>query len=82
VDKYTQAIISCEEMDGNIRDLAVLYLNRSICYLRLEDFDSALKDAKVAVINEPNYVKAYYYRGLSFLGLKKFEDALMDFKLF
>jgi serine/threonine-protein phosphatase 5 len=80
VNKYTEAITRCEELDGNEQDLAVFYLNRSICHIRLEEFKPALDDAIMAIEKEPNYVKAYYFRGLAHLGLKSYEDALIDFK--
>jgi tetratricopeptide (TPR) repeat protein len=79
-EKFSLAINLCKNACGEMDDLAVLYLNRSICNLRLEDFESSFADANTAIQYEPNYVKAYYFRSLSQIGLKKFPEATMDMR--
>ena len=44
-------------------DIHLLYGNRSICYLKIDDLDAALKDADECVRLKPDWSTAYSRRG-------------------
>lgn len=72
-DLYTQAI----EMNPKN---SVYFGNRSISYLKLELFGSALEDANKSIELDKNYIKGYYRRAAAFMALGKFKAALKDFE--
>jgi len=57
-----------------------LFSNRAACFLGLKDWLMAKKDSTEALKLEPNYVKALTRRGTANEELKKYEEALKDFK--
>ena len=80
-EKYGEAV----EVYGKAIDLnptnAVLFANRSIANLRLENFGYALADANKAIENDKNYLKAYYRRAAAHMALGKYKAALRDYDL-
>ncbi|XP_028031383.1 serine/threonine-protein phosphatase 5 [Bombyx mandarina] len=73
IELYSQAI----EKNPNS---AVLYANRSIANLRLENFGYALGDASKAIALDKGYTKAYYRRAAAHMSLGKYKLALTDFE--
>lgn len=73
IDLYSKAI---EKNPNN----AVLYSNRSISHLRLENFGYALSDADKATSLNPTYTKAYYRKGAAQMALGKYKLALREFE--
>lgn len=73
IDLYSKAI----EKNPNS---AVLYANRSIANLRLENFGYALIDASKAIDLDRGYTKAYYRRAAAYMSLGKYKLALKDFE--
>lgn len=73
IDLYTKAL---EKNPKN----AVLYANRSIANLRLENFGYALTDASKAIELDRGYTKAYYRRAAAHMSLGKYKLALKDFE--
>lgn len=55
---------------------AVLYSNRSACYIQLENYKDALEDAKLAVETDALYEKGYFRRGMAFKGLDHYGSAI------
>ncbi|XP_073526234.1 uncharacterized protein [Phyllobates terribilis] len=72
VDAYTQAI------DFDPSD-AVLYSNRSLCWLRLGQAEQALDDAKICRSLRPNWHKACFREGAALRLLLRFEEAANAF---
>lgn len=72
VDAYTQAI------DFDPTD-AVLYSNRSLCWLRMGQAEQALDDAKMCRALRPNWHKACYREGAALRLLQRFEEAANAF---
>ncbi|CAG0881622.1 unnamed protein product [Cyprideis torosa] len=58
---------------------AVVYANRSLVNLKLENFGYALTDASKAIELDSKYVKGYYRRAAAYMALGKFKLALKDF---
>lgn len=73
IELYTKAI---EKNPKN----AVLYANRSIANLRLENFGYALSDASMSIELDKSYTKAFYRRAASYMSLGKYKLALKDFE--
>ena len=73
IDLYSSAI----ELNSNN---AVLFANRSIANLRIENFGYALADANKAIECDKAYLKAYYRRAAAHMALGKFKLALKDYE--
>eukprot|EP00398_MALV-I-01_sp_L67-1_P000169 gene169-918_t len=84
--KYTEAvnqseIQEAEHGEGCANPKLKIYLsNRAFCHIRMENFGSAILDATEAIELDPKFIKAYYRRGCSYVGLAKYKDASKDFK--
>ena len=76
-DKYSEALDLAVETKLN----AIVYANRAIVSLKLENNGQALQDANNAIKWNPNYVKGYYRRACANLCLCKFEEALKDLEI-
>ncbi|XP_041969486.1 serine/threonine-protein phosphatase 5 [Aricia agestis] len=59
---------------------AVMYANRSIANMRMENFGYALSDASKAIELDRTYTKAYYRRAAAYMSLGKYKLALKDFE--
>jgi tetratricopeptide (TPR) repeat protein len=57
------------------------YLNRSLCYLKLNKPDLAIKDSTFVLVSEPNNVKALYRRACSNKKKRNYDLAVEDLKL-
>jgi tetratricopeptide (TPR) repeat protein len=60
-------------------DFADAYLERAICYLNTNFYDSAITDANECIKLEPNNQDAYYVRGAAFQWQSKDSMAIADF---
>lgn len=54
--------------------------NRSYCYDRIEQYESALQDADAAIILAPEWPKGYFRKGRALNGLKRFQEAEQVFQ--
>ncbi|XP_065853514.1 uncharacterized protein [Euphorbia lathyris] len=72
VDAYTEAI------DLDPTD-PVLVSNRSLCRLRMDQFDLALADARTCRTLSPGWPKACYREGSALCSLQRFEEAANAF---
>lgn len=79
-EDYFNAILLYSEAIALDGTQAALYSNRSIAHLRLENFGYALSDATKAIECDPNYVKGYYRRAVSYMALGKYKEAVKDFE--
>ncbi|PKC03747.1 TPR-like protein, partial [Rhizophagus irregularis] len=52
-----------------------LFTNRAEAYLRLYQFYNALKDTKIALMYDPNNLKAAYRKGKALCGLNRYKEA-------
>ncbi|XP_030585984.1 hsp70-Hsp90 organizing protein 3-like isoform X2 [Archocentrus centrarchus] len=68
VDMFTEAIF-CDPKDHR------LYGNRSYCYWFLEQFSSALADARRSICLAPDWPKGYFRKGCALVGLKRYGEA-------
>jgi tetratricopeptide (TPR) repeat protein len=72
LDLYTK----CIDMD-NMNSVG--YLNRALCYLKLNKFKDALNDCNFVLhYDDSENIKALYRRALAFKGLGDIENALRD----
>ena len=77
--QYQRAAELYTEALEHAPDNAILYANRSACWVRLESAGSAMADATKAIELDPEYVKAYYRLGSAHLALGNYKLALNDF---
>ena len=73
-DKYSDAL----DLEVDTKLNAIVFANRALVSLKLENNGQALQDANNAIEWDPDYVKGYYRRACALLCLCKFEDALRD----
>ncbi|XP_077452285.1 protein unc-45 homolog A [Stigmatopora argus] len=71
---YTKALT----LSDNRQETAVLYRNRSACYLKLEDYSKAETDASKSLETDPSDVKARFRRAQAFQKLGRFDQAFLD----
>ncbi|XP_005929684.1 RNA polymerase II-associated protein 3 [Haplochromis burtoni] len=57
-----------------------LFGNRSLCFERLQQYESALTDADVALSMEPNWIKGLFRKGKALCGLKRYYEASLIYK--
>ncbi|XP_068583346.1 stress-induced-phosphoprotein 1-like [Cebidichthys violaceus] len=68
VDMFTEAIY-CNPKDHRF------YGNRSYCYWCLEQYSSALADARRSIQLAADWPKGYFRKGCALMGLKRFSEA-------
>uniref|UniRef100_A0A3P8RJR7 UNC-45/Cro1/She4 central domain-containing protein n=1 Tax=Astatotilapia calliptera TaxID=8154 RepID=A0A3P8RJR7_ASTCA len=71
---YTKAL----KLTDSHADKAVLYRNRSACYLKLEEYSKAEADASKALDTDQGDVKARFRRAQAFQKLGRFDQAFLD----
>ncbi|XP_077423303.1 protein unc-45 homolog A [Vanacampus margaritifer] len=71
---YTRAL----KLSDNSQESAVLYRNRSACYLKLEDYNKAEADASKSLDADPSDVKARFRRAQAFQKLGRLDQAFVD----
>ncbi|KAJ3285790.1 hypothetical protein HK104_009330 [Borealophlyctis nickersoniae] len=74
--QYTVALAKYTEAIAQDPTNAVLYSNRSACYLHMKRWELALQDATKAVDLNPTFVKAMIRRASALTGLQRSVDAM------
>lgn len=72
IDHYSDAL--------KLREDAVVYSNRSQCYINQGKFFDALRDCDTSLSLDSNYIKAYYRRATVYKNLSRYERAIEDFR--
>lgn len=75
---YTKAI---DLTTDNAPAKAILHANRSMCYLGMNNAQSALEDASIAISTDASYIKGYYRKAMAQSSLSNFRgarEALME----
>ena len=81
-DLYTRSLRLAEDEEkrqGKLvcsREIILGYSNRAEAYIRLNEFEKALLDAKKALSRDPTHLKSLFRKGRALLGLEKYELAL------
>lgn len=79
--EFISFLFSDTSVEGEAKALSLsVYLNKSLCYQKLEDLDEVRHACDEALSLDPNSVKALYRRGLALLTLGEIENALADFQ--
>ena len=55
------------------------YANRALAYIKNTEYGKGLEDCNKALDLKNDYIKAYYRRGICYMGLKKFKEGMYDF---
>lgn len=74
---YTSALDLLKE---NIRDKSILYKNRAAVYIKLGEFENAIRDCSASLDIVANDPKALFRRCCAYEGLGKYEEAYIDGK--
>uniref|UniRef100_A0A9J7X406 Protein unc-45 homolog B n=1 Tax=Cyprinus carpio carpio TaxID=630221 RepID=A0A9J7X406_CYPCA len=74
IECYTKAIKSCKDKTA----LAVIYRNRSACFLKKENYNNAVSDASKAIDVDAADIKALYRRCQALEKLGKLDMAFKD----
>ena len=77
---YDMAIVKYNECLEGTLDMYKIYMNRCICYFKLEQYDEALTDAYCSVQLDKNSAKAWGRVGSCLLALKRNEESIDAFK--
>ncbi|TWW72516.1 hypothetical protein D4764_16G0010130 [Takifugu flavidus] len=57
-----------------------LFGNRSLCYERLQQYENACRDADVALLIEPKWIKGLFRKGKALCGLKRYYEASLVYR--
>ena len=72
IKHYTKAI-RLDEFEPTI------YANRALAYIKNTEYGKGLEDCNRAIDLKNDYIKAYYRRGICYMGIKKFKEGMYDF---
>ena len=72
---YTQAI---QLLDSDNVDKAILFKNKAAVYLKLSDYEAAVRDCTASLQITPNDPKALFRRCQAYEALERFEEAYAD----
>lgn len=61
--------------DYPLKDLEMIYSNRSAAYMELEEYEKALKDAQSTIIHSPEWSKGYYRKGEALMKMERYREA-------
>ncbi|EDW43548.1 tetratricopeptide repeat protein 12 [Drosophila sechellia] len=78
--KYEKAILHYDKAIIKVKDSAITYCNRALCYIKLQNYKRALKDCQYVLekLQETN-LRAWLYQAHAHKGLKqddKFEESV------
>ena len=59
-------------------NVPVFYTNRSLCHLKLKQWQLALQDCRQALEVDSSLVKAHFFAGQALLELKMYDEAIMS----
>ncbi|HWY13487.1 MAG TPA: tetratricopeptide repeat protein [Bacteroidia bacterium] len=62
-------------------DAALPYCNRAALFLKQNQTEKAISDLNHAITIRPKYITAHYNRGIAFMRLGKFNEAVNDFSM-
>lgn len=74
--RYAEAL-ACYTKAINVNpNVATYYTNRSLCHLKLKQWQLACQDCRMALELDPCLVKAHFFTGQALLELKQFDEAI------
>ncbi|KAL0227872.1 hypothetical protein RCL1_004015 [Eukaryota sp. TZLM3-RCL] len=79
-NKVVEAIPKYNEAIKHNNEDHTLYSNRAACYIKLMEFDLALKDCNKAIELSPTFIRAYLRRAQINFGLKKYHKCMEDYE--
>jgi len=79
-NKFTEAVIHYTEAIKNEPNAAVLYSNRSLAFVKIDQLYFALEDAQKAIKLDPSWPKGFFRKGEVELKAGNYEKALMSYR--
>nr|XP_002126001.1 stress-induced-phosphoprotein 1-like [Ciona intestinalis] len=78
--KYIEAIVEYSEGIMIDPSNAVMYSNRSLAFLKMDQYFYSMKDAEVTIRLVPDWPKGYYRKGQAEEGAKMFDLAIISYQ--
>lgn len=75
IGEYQQAAVHYTEALEIKKDVAAVWSNRAMCWLKLANAEKALADADQCLALDPEYAKAHFRRGVALYELGRYADA-------
>ena len=79
--KFADAVLKYNDAIDADPEKPAFYTNRAFCHLKMENHGLCIADSTTAIELDKTFIKAYYRRGSSYMGLGKYKDAMKDFKV-
>ncbi|XP_046854873.1 E3 ubiquitin-protein ligase CHIP-like [Xenia sp. Carnegie-2017] len=76
--QYDSAIDCYSKAISKSPDMATLFTNRALCYLKLKKWEQACNDCRHALEIDSNIVKGYYFLGQALLEQQLFDDCITN----
>lgn len=83
IAKYSEGLAAAASSDADdvTAQRALLWSNRAMCHLQLEQFEAAVTDCSAALAADPASEKARYRRAQAHVGLGNFAQAFADVRV-
>eukprot|EP00035_Acanthoeca_spectabilis_P038096 m.50146 g.50146 ORF g.50146 m.50146 type:complete len:394 (-) comp8995_c0_seq1:24-1205(-) len=75
IGEYQQAAVHYTEAIDLKQDIASVWCNRAMCWLKLAHADKALVDADACIALDAEYTKAHFRRGVALYQLERYREA-------
>ncbi|XP_037511752.1 uncharacterized protein LOC119388166 [Rhipicephalus sanguineus] len=79
-EKYAEAILHYTHAISNDRENSILYSNRSMAFLKMDQFYLAYEDAKETIRLSPEWAKGYYRKAEVEFKAEHYREAMESFR--
>lgn len=79
-EKYAEAILHYTHAIATDRENSLLYSNRSMAFLKMDQFYLAYEDAKEAIRLDPNWPKGYFRKAEAEFRAEHYREAMESFR--
>ncbi|KAL1431246.1 hypothetical protein MTO96_014622 [Rhipicephalus appendiculatus] len=79
-EKYAEAILHYTHAISSDRENSILYSNRSMAFLKMDQFYLAYEDAKETIRLNPEWAKGYYRKAEVEFKAEHYEEAMESFR--
>nr|XP_018906525.1 PREDICTED: hsp70-Hsp90 organizing protein 3-like [Bemisia tabaci] len=80
-EKYAEAILHYSHAIKIDPNNYQLYSNRSLAFLKMQQYYSAMEDAEQTIVLKPDWAKGYFRKGEVQLATHLYTDALLSYRL-
>lgn len=72
---YSKALEILSSIEGSTKEAGIINANMAMCYHSMGKYNDAVSSGKLAISNDPTYVKGYYRIAVACIALKNYGDA-------